>query len=79
MEHHSVCNKDCGRCNWSKYPGRKRTTKEANRSYYDTRYKCVECSMRFGKDHYFCNDFSTTITITISRNYGITSVLYVFY
>ena len=44
IEHHSVCNKDRGRCN-----------------------------------HYFCNYFSTTITITISRNYEITSVLYVFY
>ena len=45
-------------------PGRTQTTKEANRSY-DTRCKCVECSIQFGKDHYFCNDFSLGIT----RNY----------
>ena len=61
LEHHSVCNKDHGRCNWEKCPGWNQTTKEANRSY-DTRYKCVECSMRFGKDHYFCNDFSLDVT-----------------
>ena len=61
LEHHSVCNTDCRRCNWEKLPGRTQTTKEANQSY-DTRYKCVECSMKFGKDHYFCNDFSNGVT-----------------
>ena len=57
LEHHSVCNTDCGRCNWEKLFGRTQTTKEANQSY-DMRCKCVECSMKFGRNHYFCNDFS---------------------
>ena len=61
LEHHSMCSKDRGRCNWENCPGRTRTTKEANRSY-DTRYKCIECSMKFGKDQYFCNDFSNGVT-----------------
>ena len=61
LEHHSMCNTDRGRCNWENCPGRTRTTKEANRSY-DTRYKCIECSMKFGKDQYFCNDFSKGVT-----------------
>ena len=61
LEHHSVCNIYRGRCNWENCPGRTRTTKEANRSY-DTRYKCIECSMKFGKDQYFCNDFSNGVT-----------------
>ena len=26
--------------------------------YYTTHYKYIECSMKFGKTHYFCNDFS---------------------
>ena len=61
LEHHSMCNKDRGRCNWEKCPGRKHTTKEANQSY-DTRYKCVECSFQFGRNQYFCNDFSNGVT-----------------
>ena len=61
LEHHSRCSQDRGRCNWENCPGRTRTTKEANRSY-DTRYKCIECSMKYGKDQYYCNDFSNGIT-----------------
>ena len=61
LEHHSMCNKYRGRCNWENCPERKQTTKEANQSY-DTRYKCIECNMRFGKNQYFCNDFSNGIT-----------------
>ena len=26
--------------------------------YTTTQYKCVQCSLQFGKDQYFCNDYS---------------------
>ena len=58
LEHHSDCALDYGRCKWEKCPRRKRiNTKEADRSC-DTRYKCVQCSMEFRKDWYFCNDYT---------------------
>ena len=106
LEHHyPCCTVKRGNRKWEQCPGpscddligRNRPVRKP----YLIHYKCVQCSLGFGTDHYFCNDFSlgdtrncydlyhkkyhgngyitTTITITIARNYVIISVLYVFY
>ena len=66
LEHHSRCTVKRGKCKWEQCPGRDReelTDRDrAVRKSYLTHYKCVQCSMKFGKDHYFCNDFSNNDT-----------------
>ena len=51
-----------GKYKWEQCPGRDREElTDRDRSVqviYHTHYKCVQCSMKFGKDHYFCNDYS---------------------
>jgi hypothetical protein len=66
LEHHSRCTVKRGKCKWEQCPGRNReelTDRDRPvRKSYLTHYKCVQCSMKFGKDHYFCNDFSNNDT-----------------
>ena len=62
LEHHSCCTVKRGKCKWEQCPGRDRdnlTDRDRPvRVSYHTHYKCVQCSMKFGTDHYFCNDYS---------------------
>ena len=66
LEHHSHCTVQRGKCKWEECPGRDReelTDRDRPvRKSYLTHYKCIECSMQFGKDQYFCNDFSNGVT-----------------
>ena len=66
LEHHSKCTVKRGKCKWEECPGRDReelTDRDRSvRVSYHTHYKCVQCSMKFGKDQYFCNDFSNGVT-----------------
>ena len=51
-----------GKCNRENCPGRNRDDltdrNRPVRKSYLTHYKFIQCSMQFGTDHYFCNDFS---------------------
>ena len=62
LEHHSCCTVKRGNCKWENCPGWNRDDLKCKgktvRKPYSTHYKCVQCSMKFGTDHYFCNDFS---------------------
>ena len=62
LEHHSRCTVKRGKCKWEQCPGLNRDNLtdrgKAVRVPYKTHYKCVQCSMKFGSDHYFCNDYS---------------------
>ena len=66
LEHHSRYTVKRGKCKWEQCPGRDReelTDRDRSvRVSYHTHYKCVQCSMKFGKDQYFCNDFSNGVT-----------------
>ena len=61
LEHHSRCTVKRGKCKWEDCPGWNRNLIDRGKTVrkpYSTHYKCVECSMKFGTDHYFCNDYS---------------------
>ena len=58
LEHHLVCALDHGRCKWEKCPGKKQINMKEGKISYGARYTCVQCSMDFGKDQYFCNDYN---------------------
>ena len=66
LEHHSRCTVKRGKCKWEQCTGLDRdnlTDRDRPvRVSYHTHYKCVQCSMKFGTDHYFCNGFSNDIT-----------------
>ena len=65
LEHHSKCTVKRGKCKWEECPGWDRNLIDRGKTVrkpYSTHYKCVQCSMKFGSDHYFCNDFSNNIT-----------------
>ena len=66
LEHHSKCTVKRGKCKWEECPGLSRDNLtdrgKAVRVPYKTHYKCVQCSMKFGKDQHFCNDFSNNDT-----------------
>ena len=66
LEHHSLCHSCCtvkrGKFKWERCPGLSRDDlTDRNKPVcvpYHRYYKCVQCSLQFGKDHYFCNAFS---------------------
>ena len=61
LEHHSRCTVKRGKCKWEECPGWNRNLIDRGKTVrkpYSTHYKCVQCSMKFGSDHYFCNDYS---------------------
>ena len=61
LEHHSRCTVKRGKCKWEECPGWNRNLIDRGKTVrkpYSTHYKCVQCSMIFGSDHYFCNDYS---------------------
>ena len=61
LEHHSKCTVKRGKRKWEQCPGLSRDNlTDRNRPVhvlYHTHYKCVQCSMQFGKAHYFCYFF----------------------
>ena len=60
--HHSKCTVKRGKCKWDQCPRWKRDDLKCDDKTawkpYVTHYECVECSMKFGTDRYFCNEFS---------------------
>ena len=64
LEHHSRCTVQRGKCKSEQCPGWKRDDLKCNdkavRKPYSTHYKCVQCSMQFGTEHYFESSLPST-------------------